>query len=427
MIAKDNLPFRTVEKEGFKIYTNALLPLYKIPSRKTITYLMEQKYDLLSSMMKTQLSQVQYLSLTTDIWTESLNMKSFLGLTAHFLVDEHHKSVTIGVVEMTERHQSEYLKNWLLSLIDKWNIHMKSIVVVVSDNAANIKKAIVDAFGVDKHFACFAHTLNLVLAKIIDGDEIVKNFCAKIKKIVTFFKKSVIAADKLRLHSDLKLIQSVETRWNSTYSMLERFIQLSEKINCILLQCPTAPPMLTASELQSTKEFVTLLEPFEHATKIICGEYYLTASKVIPIVNTLKNKLQTLQPSTDIGRHFTKVLKDEFMKRFEDYEQKSLIAMATILDPRFKNISFIDEVACSQAINQITRFINSEVTDTNREFQNQRENLDSDNNDINDKTNFWSYHENRVRPKDIWKPVLKNTALTLESVSTSTQLSASTD
>ncbi|XP_077263673.1 E3 SUMO-protein ligase ZBED1-like isoform X2 [Temnothorax americanus] len=189
MIAKDNLPFRTVEKEGFKIYTNALLPLYKIPSRKTITYLMEQKYDLLSSMMKTQLSQVQYLSLTTDIWTESLNMKSFLGLTAHFLVDEHHKSVTIGVVEMTERHQSEYLKNWLLSLIDKWNIHMESIVVVVSDNAANIKKAIVDAFGVDKHFACFAHTLNLVLAKIIDGDEIVRNFCAKIKKNCHIFKK----------------------------------------------------------------------------------------------------------------------------------------------------------------------------------------------------------------------------------------------
>lgn len=172
--------------------------------------------------------------LTTDIWTEPLNTKSFLGLTAHFLIKEQLKSITIGVVEMTERHLSEYLKNWLLNLVNKWNIQIENIVVVVSDNAVNIKKAIIDAFGIEKHLSCFAHTLNLVPAKIIDDDNIVKSFCAKIKNIITHFKKSVIAADQLRLHSDLKLIQSVDTRWNSTYYMLERFIQLSEKISCII-------------------------------------------------------------------------------------------------------------------------------------------------------------------------------------------------
>lgn len=391
MIAKDNMPFRIVEKEGFQTFMNTILPLYKIPSRKSITHLMEEKYELLSSMMKAQLSEVKYLSLTTDIWTETLNMKSFLGLTAHFLVGEQHKSVAIGVVELTERHQSEYLKNWLLSLIDKWNKRIENIVVVVSDNDANIKKAIIDAFGIDKHLPCFAHTLNLVLAKIIDEDSVVKDFCAKIKNIVTYFKKSVIAADQLRFHSDLKLIQSIETRWNSTYNMLERFIELSEKISYIILQCPTAPPMLTALELQSTKEFVQLLKPFEDATKIICGEYYLTASKVIPIINILKNKLQSFEPSTDIGHHFKKALKDQFTKRFENIEQVSLLAIATILDPRFKNINFINKVACSQAINKITKIINRKVTDTSINCQNEQK--DSCN---NESANFWSYHEKLV-------------------------------
>jgi len=41
---------------------------------------------------------------------------------------------------MTEKHQSEYSKNWLLCLIDQWNIHIENIVAIVSDNAANIKK-----------------------------------------------------------------------------------------------------------------------------------------------------------------------------------------------------------------------------------------------------------------------------------------------
>lgn len=128
MIAKDNLPFRIVEKEGFRTFMSTVLPLYKIPSRKSITHLMEEKYSLLSSMIKTQLSEVKYLSLTTDIWTETLNTKSFLGLTAHFLVGEQHKSVTIGVVELTERHQSEYLKNWLLNLIEQCGTYTLKIL-----------------------------------------------------------------------------------------------------------------------------------------------------------------------------------------------------------------------------------------------------------------------------------------------------------
>lgn len=148
--------------------------------------------------------------------------------------------------------------------------------------------------------------------------------------------------------------------------------------------------MLIASELQSAKEFVELLKPFEDATKIICGEYYLTASKVIPIVNILKNKLQAFEPSTDIGHHFKKALKDQFIKRFENIEQMSLLAIATILDPRFKNINFIDKVACSQAINKITRSINSRVTDTNLKCQRQQKNSDSD------AADFWHYYEKLV-------------------------------
>lgn len=172
--------------------------------------------------------------------------------------------------------------------------------------------------------------------------------------------------------------------------MLERFIHLSDKISCILLQCPTAPPMLSALELQSVKEFINLLKPFEDATKIICGEQYLTASKVIPIVNILKNKLQVYEPSTNIGRHFKKMLKDQFIKRFENIEQVSLLAIATILDPRFKNINFNDKVACSQAINKITKLINSKVIDTTVECQSRRQTSDCD------RTNFWSEHEKLV-------------------------------
>jgi len=65
--------------------------------------------------------------------------------------------------------------------------HIENIVIIVSDNAANIKKTNIEAFGVDKHLPWFAYTLNLVPVKIIDENNVVKNFCSKIKDIVTYF------------------------------------------------------------------------------------------------------------------------------------------------------------------------------------------------------------------------------------------------
>lgn len=395
MIAKDNLPFTTVENEGFQRFMKKFSPLYKIPSRKKITNLIEEKYEFLSGMIKNQFSTINNLCLTTDIWTDTLNTKSFLGLTAHFISTETYKSVTIGVTELNDRHTSENIKMWLLNIIRDWNINEENIVIVVTDSAANMKKAVTEAFGTEKHLPCFAHTLNLIPSIIIKDDDVVSEFCKKIKNIVTYFKHSVIAADALRAQSNLKLIQSVETRWNSTCDMLERFIELADKVSGILLQQPTAPIMLTASELQATKEFVQLLKPFDEATKIICGEHYLTGSKVIPIVSTLKNKLSMLVPNTEIGIHFKLELERQFSKRFNNIEKVNPLAMSTILDPRFKNIHFTDKIACANCINKITQIINTNTKECESNELQQNNSLEND--------NFWVFHEYLVKSKHMSK------------------------
>jgi len=130
-------------------YLSSIAPLYKAPCKKTITNMMENKYELLSSLMKSKLSVVKHLSLTTDIWTDTLNTKSFLRLTCHFILDNEYKSIAIGVMELDERHTAKNLETWLLKMIQDWNINKDNITVVVSDSGSNIKKAIKDAFGAD--------------------------------------------------------------------------------------------------------------------------------------------------------------------------------------------------------------------------------------------------------------------------------------
>ncbi|XP_066587665.1 E3 SUMO-protein ligase ZBED1-like [Prorops nasuta] len=341
---KDNLPFSIVEKEGFTLFMESIVPLYKIPKRKTITQLIDEKYELLSNIIKNQLKKISHLSLTTDIWTEPLNTKSYIGLTGHYIQDDSHKSVTIGVTALNDRHSSSNIENWLKEIFK---------------DGSNIKKAIKDAFGTEKHLSCFAHSLNLISAKVIESNNI--NMRVKqIKSIVTYFKKSVIAADKLRDISELKLIQSVETRWDSTYNMLSRFVELSNKIGSILLELLHAPSMITAAEFQTAKEFVSLLEPFENATKIVSGENYLTASKVISIINTLRISLKEKIPETEIGTEMKELLLEKFEQRFANIENEMILAICTILDPRFKIIHFNNDSACTNCINHISNALNEE-------------------------------------------------------------------
>lgn len=216
MIAKDNLPLSITEKSGFKYFIHKLAPMYKVPSRKTVTYLIKNKYDVLSTIIKNKLSLSENITLTADIWTDIVNTKSFLGMTAHFLSlnKVNLENVTIGVLELSERHTSENISTWFKKLLDEWGIPHNKIFLVVTDNGANILTAIKNTFGRDKHLPCFAHTLNLVTQNALDKNKEVKNIINKIKTLVTFFKQSVSANDELNKLSALKLKQSV-----GTYSM----------------------------------------------------------------------------------------------------------------------------------------------------------------------------------------------------------------
>lgn len=84
MIEKDNLLLSTVEKQGFLTFMKCVAPLYSLPSQKKITKLIEEKYLFLFNFVRTQLSETKYIALTTDIWTDTLNTKSYIGVTAHY-------------------------------------------------------------------------------------------------------------------------------------------------------------------------------------------------------------------------------------------------------------------------------------------------------------------------------------------------------
>lgn len=89
--------------------------------------------------------------------------------------------------------------------------------------------------------------------------------------------------------------------------------------------------MLAADSLQEAEEIIKLLSPLELATREMCGDQYVTASKIIPIVHILQQQI------TDLNFETTSALNmklQEMKKRFGKAEEISLLAIATLLDSR---------------------------------------------------------------------------------------------
>lgn len=209
-----------------------------------------------------------------------------------------------------------------------------------------------------KHIPCFAHTLNLVAQHILGIPEL-QLVITKVKNIVTFFKQSCVASDELRksVKADTKLIQDDPTRWNSTYYMIVRFLDLRNAVSEILIRHKTAPPMVTGMDLTILTSLLNILRPLEAATKEISGNKYCSSSKVITLVHCMISKLKNLVIEEPLIKEVHKRTLSEINKRMGAIEHVSSLAIATILDPRFKKLHFEDPLACANAVSKIKDII----------------------------------------------------------------------
>jgi hypothetical protein len=263
MIIKDNLPMYFVENIGFKQFLHKVLPLYSLPSRRTFTRMLDARYDVQSTIFREKLQSVKFYTVTADIWTEAHQTRSFLGITLHYLEDTNMMTKNLSVHALDNRHTSEYISSIFNPEWESWGINRNKILAVVTDNGQNMVKAACDTFGVDNHVHCFANTLNLMAETAIKNEPVISELIERIKRIVTWFKQSCIASDALRRKqvkngvaeaSVLKLIQSVDTRWNSKFFMIDRFLLLRQHEYDVLLNAPKAPNVLNANEINMLKE-----------------------------------------------------------------------------------------------------------------------------------------------------------------------------
>lgn len=368
LFTKDMQPFSIVEDTGFRKFVNTLNPSYQLPSRKYISNtllpaLYEQKYN----SMQEEVKNVRAVTVTTDCWT-SLNSDSFMATTIHYINENFEpKAVLLECSSSPESHTSSNLASELNRIITLWGLENK-VLLAVSDNAANIKKAIKEELQW-RHFGCYAHTLNLIVK---DALKAVEPIITKVRTLVAHFKRSSSATQKLKevqkqLGKDpLKLLQDVVTRWNSTFYMIQRILQMEDVIRTTMaLLNSTNLPIISVEEWQLLTDIQKVLQPMEEVTKIICGQNYVTLSSVIILTKGLENIYNEFKNSeqSPIIKDMTDTFLNGISERLGDLENSKTLLVSTFVDPRFKNIGFSSAFVGDRAKKLVITLVSNKIAE----------------------------------------------------------------
>lgn len=195
-----------------------------------------------------------------------------MSVTCHYVDGYKLKSHLLDCFPFTDQHTAQNLAQELVRVASEWGISDK-IVACVSDNATNIKAAIrITGWA---NLPCFAHTLNLVVTESLKA---IYTTVTKMKAVVEYTHRSSTASEKLKATQQqrgfkvLRLKQDVVTRWNSTYHMLERFVEMKDAIITTLALVNPTLNTFSPNEWEIMQEACQSLKPFYEVTVEVSAE-----------------------------------------------------------------------------------------------------------------------------------------------------------
>ena len=110
-------------------------------------------------------------------------------------------------------------------IFNEWELDTVDLIAATTDNASNIKAVLQQLECL--HIPCFSHVLNLAVEKAMA-------ILSRCRELTSHFHRSANASYVLKrkqtdLHSSQhSLTHDVVTRWNPSYYMVERVVELQQ-------------------------------------------------------------------------------------------------------------------------------------------------------------------------------------------------------
>lgn len=255
------------------------------------------------------------VNISFDLWSSS-NGLPLCGVVGHFIDHEGFlRTLLLGLRELIGEHSGENIAGVVADVIRDYRIASR-IGYFVLDNAKNNDTALQmlsTTLTIDptkQRLRCAGHIINLVVKAILFGEGVSKFERAlagagddeqfdlwrkrgpigKLHNIVVYINRSPQRQQQFRSKQDAvasddnipkfyyQLIQDGGVRWNSSYNMIERALQVRNAVDLFTLHDQQAngpaglvDDRLTADDWQQLEEFRAFLQPFKDMTERLEG------------------------------------------------------------------------------------------------------------------------------------------------------------
>lgn len=358
LFTKCGRTLRMIEDRPFKIITKPFFDALNIKVNKhnLVEKIVQHSYNI-KNEIKEQLAG-KLLSLKIDAATR-LHL-SVLGVNVQFIENNCIAIKTLAVKKLKDRHTSNYLKNIILEVLTEYNIDLKQIFTITTDNGANMVKAVKDLnaicddessddeyeTGEENHVdidftmdnitnvRCGAHTLQLCVLDVLKSKEM-RNFMENLRTV----------AKKLRTQAYMNLFEKGKykmpiidcpTRWNSSYLMLERLMELKEFINT--LGEDNAVFKICENAWNFVVEFLKNFKIIYMASLKLQSHDLIYSDLYIQIMN-VTYQLKSL-PESEMTSNLLLAINTRKAKLFDN----ELFIAAVFLDPRIKTTLTAEQI-----------------------------------------------------------------------------------
>uniref|UniRef100_A0A803MR43 Transposase n=1 Tax=Chenopodium quinoa TaxID=63459 RepID=A0A803MR43_CHEQI len=299
MIIMDELPFRHVEKPGFRHFMSVICPRFHIPSRTTIVRDCLQLHAKEATQLKKILRmKCQRIFVTTDTWT-GIQRINYMCLTGHFIDIEWKLHKMILNFCPIYNHKGKAIAKGVEECLTSWGVDEKLFTITVDNASSNdvecseLRKMMQSKLsrignGDYMHMRCVAHIINLI---VWDGSKKNKKSINKVRYVVRFVKSS---------QSRLKLFKDIAASGGIGEDDLRNY----------------GAPL--ESDWKVVEGLVVFLREFKVLADVVSGSLWM---------------------NSDDGdfRLMAITMQKKFDKYWEDIEKMNvLIYMGTILDPKVK-------------------------------------------------------------------------------------------
>ena len=351
MILMHEYPLSMVDHLYFKRFCCTLNPLFKVPTRNTIKKDIITRYgDERSKIQRVIDENKGRIAVTTDMWTATNQKRGYMAVTAHYIDNNWElRSHLIRFLYVPAPHTSERLAGRLSQCLLDWNIDSTLSTITLDNCTTNdsmislvrqrllLSNLIKD--GALLHMRCSAHILNLIVR---DGLDVLKDGIEKIRESVVFWTCTPRrveyfheTAQQLKLNVSTKLVLDCPTRWNSTYNMLSAAIPYKDVFARLKQRESQYNSLPTDNHWDFAVIVCKKLVVFKEITEVLSGSKYPTANQFFPEVCKLRlSMMEWLDDSDSMIVSMAEKMWNKFAKYWDDIHL--LLAVATVLDPRFK-------------------------------------------------------------------------------------------